>query len=130
MRTLLTQMRVKRLIRLHAESVRRLKNLPAASRQAAVRRLLQALEDVRTAWQAESEAGVRLSGLQRHMTRGLAAAGAAIASLERPGANLVALDAEFREAVLPLLFFLRGLEDCREEALVAWLEPQPLRQSA
>ena len=113
MHTLMTQVRLKRLIRLHEDLAERLlvpgtdERLPAA----AVRKLVKAVQDVRDAWQSElGAAGGDLGHLRRHVSRSLAALAANCARLEQPGADPVALDQEFREASVALLIFLRGLE--------------------
>lgn len=125
-------MRLKRVVRLQAGAVQRLEDEAGDPRvrAAVVRKLLEAVEDVRTAWQAECRDPIRLGGLDRHVRRGLAAVRAAIAALERPGVDAGVWSAEVREVVVPLLFFLRGLEDCQDEALLAWLAPRPLQRSA
>jgi hypothetical protein len=132
MRTLLTQMRLKRLIRLHGQCAERFdagQGGPRA-REIAVRRLLVAVDDVQAAWRLESGAEVRLGGLDRHVRRALAAIRGEIAALERPGADLAARSRDFREAVIPLVFFLRGLEETHDDTLLAWLAPRPLQRSA
>lgn len=148
MHTLVTQMRVRRLLRLHAAEVDRMRHgtLSRRVRSAAVRKLLDATANVRAGWAAEvatvepgasggrSTAGTSrtaLAGLQRHVHRSLLAAETAIASLEHPGADLERETAEFREAAVPLLFFLRGLEQAADPAAEAFLdEPAPLEHSA
>lgn len=135
MRTLLTQMRLKRLIRLHEQCVERMGGgsgsfEPRGLRQATVRRLLAAVDDVQAAWRVESANGGSLPGLDRHVRRALAAIRAEVAALERPGVDAAARAGELRDAVIPLLFFLRGLEGTRDDALLAWLSPRPLQRSA
>ena len=51
-----------------------------------------------------------LAGLGRHVRRSLAAMRAAVAQMTAPGVDLHRLHAELREAGLPLVFFLRGLD--------------------
>ena len=132
MRTLVTQMRLKRVVRLHAAALERLEYEAGDPRvrAAIVRKLLEAVEDVRTGWQAECRDTIRLAGLDRHVRRGLAGVRAAIAALERPGVDVGVWSADLKEVVVPLLFFLRGLEDCQDDALLAWLTPVPLQRSA
>lgn len=112
MRTLATQMRLRRLLRVHAEYERRLDAEGPAGPMAAAAstRLLQLLRDVRAAWASESH-GVELAGLRAHVGRSLATMEAATAAMARPGADLARLHAELRDTGLPLVFFLRGLED-------------------
>jgi hypothetical protein len=112
MRTLQTQMRVRRALRVEAEYRRRLQAEGQESdlRGAASARLLQVLRDVRAAWAQES-AGAELAGLRSHVSRWLSAMEAAAAGLEQPGADSAGLSARFWDAGVPLVFFLRGLDD-------------------
>jgi hypothetical protein len=132
MRTLLTQMRVKRLVRQQVEVAERIEQRPAEPgiRERSVRRLLMIADDVQGAWESESQRAMSLPGVDRQVRRGLVAVRAAIASLERPSVSADAASREFREAIVPLLFLLRGLDDARDDALFAWLNPPPLRRSA
>jgi hypothetical protein len=118
MRTLQTQMRVRRALRVEAEYQRRLaaEGGNADLARAAAARLLHVLQDVRVAWNQESSAA-DLSGLRSHVSRWLSAMEAAAAGLERPGADLMDLSAQFRDAGVPLVFFLRGLDDSSEPVL-------------
>ena len=68
--------------------------------------------------------------LRRHVSRALATLEAHAASFDRPAATLTAFDSEFRQVAVPLLFFLRGVEDAGDQALRAWLAPEPLRRTA
>ncbi len=133
MRTLTTQLRLKRLLRLEAELTARLVAPEADRRLGAVvgRRLLEALRDVRAAWAADqSGTAGDLGLLRRHVSRALGALELTASDLMRPGADPAALSTSFREVALPLLFFLRGLEDAGEAGLAVWLAPEPLRHSA
>jgi len=130
MRTLQTQMRVRRALRVEAEYQRRLYAegpSPDLARAGAAR-LLQVLRDVRAAWSQES-AGTDLAGLRGHVSRCLSAMEAAAAGLERPGADLADVSARFRDAGVPLVFFLRGLEDSSDPVL-AELTGTALKRSA
>jgi hypothetical protein len=150
-RTLGTQVRLRRLLRLEGELAQRLVSEAADSRlrRLAARRLLEAIGDVRSAWTADLRAAGEGAGqeagqhagreagqdagmgeLRRHVSRALAALELLAASLERPAPNLVAADSEFRQVAVPLLFFLRGVEDAGDQALRAWLAPEPLRRTA
>jgi hypothetical protein len=118
MRTLQTQMRVRRALRVEAEYQRRLAaegRSPDLARAASAR-LLQVLQDIRMAWGQES-AAADLAGLRSHVSRWLSAMEAAAAGLERPGADLADLSTRFRDAGVPLVFFLRGLDDSSEPVL-------------
>jgi len=131
MRTLQTQLRLRRLLRSHSEYLERLRAEPADPELArtAAARLGQLIGDVRTAWLAES-AGGGPEPLRRHVSRTLSALESAAAELRRPNTDLEWLGERFRESAAPLMFFLRGLEDAPEEQLNAWLAPQPLSRSA
>ncbi len=130
MRTLATQMRLRRLLRTQADYQSRL-GLEGAAGQlssAASARLLELLGDVRSAWGRESSA-LLLTDLQGYVTRSLAAMAASAAAMARPGADLVRLNVEFRDAGLPLVFFLRGLDDS-DAPVLAELSGRPLARSA
>lgn len=118
MRTLQTQMRVRRALRVETEYRRRLSSegYSADLARAGAARLLHVLRDVRAAWSHES-AGSDLSGLRGHVSRWLSAMEAAAAGLERPGADLAGLSEQFRDAGVPLVFFLRGLDDSSDPVL-------------
>jgi NTP pyrophosphatase (non-canonical NTP hydrolase) len=125
MRTLATQMMLRRLIRVHGESVRRLRSeplerdLPEALRA----RLLELVGAVRQAWAREAAAassgGAEL--LDRHVRRSLSAVEAAVAVIGAPIQDLQRIEAEFNQAALPLVFFLRGLESTSQTAALAEL---------
>lgn len=129
MRTLATQMRLRRLLRAHAEFERRLdaEGLAGPLAAAASARLLQMLRDVRAAWAADSR-GVELASLRAHVSRSLATMEAATAAMGRPGADRARLHSELRDAGLPLVFFLRGLEDS-PSALLVEVDP-PMARTA
>src|ERR671935_213520 len=72
MHTLVTQMRVRRLLRLHAAEVDRMRHgtMPRRVRSAAVRKLLDASASVRAGWAAEMaavEPGATPDGSPRHV---------------------------------------------------------------
>jgi hypothetical protein len=130
MRTLTTQMRLRRLLRTQADYHRRLlgDGTAGALASAASARLLELLRDVRSAWASESGELV-VTGLQGYVTRSLAVMAASSAGIARPGADLARLSAEFRDAGLPLVFFLRGLDDS-DAPVVAELTGHVLARSA
>ena len=130
MRTLQTQMRLRRLLRVQADYQRRLLEEDGRGQlaQAASARLLQLLRDVRAGW-AKETAGVELAGLRGHVSRSLSAMEAAAAGLARPGADVISLGERFREAGVPLVFFLRGLDDSGEPVLTELAGPA-LQRSA
>ena len=112
MRTLATQMRLRRLLRAQLEYQQRLLTEGSAGQVAAAAsaRLLQLVQDVRGTWARESQ-GVDLAGLRSYVQRSLAAMEAAAAALAQPGADVSRLGADLRDAGVPLVFFLRGLDD-------------------
>ena len=118
MRTLGIQVRLRRLIRAQAEAAERMaaepQNRELAS--AAVARLLAICAGVRHAWNVASPgvaAGGELVTVQRSVARSLSAIEALVAELELPGADVGRLSADLREAVVPLVYLLRGLEEPR-----------------
>jgi hypothetical protein len=118
MRTLATQMRLRRLLRAQAEYQQRLVTQGSVGPLAAAAssRLLQLLQDVRVTWARESQ-GVDLAGLRSHVQRSFAAMEAAAAALAHPGADVSRLGADLRDAGVPLVFFLRGLDDSEAPVL-------------
>lgn len=124
MRTLATQMRLRRLIRVHAEYVDRLAGAPADGElaQAARLRLLGLSRDLREAWASDLAADGAGSGaavLDRHVQRTLRAVEAVVAEMARPAADRRWLQERFQDAAVPLLMFLRGLEEAPAELLAA-----------
>ena len=130
MRTLATQMRLRRLLRTQAEYQRRLvgEALPGPLAAAAAARLLQLLSEVRATWEREAQ-GLDVPGLRSHVSRSLAAMQAAAAGLDRPAADAERLGAELREVGVPLVFFLRGLDDS-EAPVLAELAGRELSRTA
>ena len=112
MRTLATQVRVRRLIRTFAELVDRLLAEPAERSLAmsAVSRLQGLAEGVRDAWDGEAAAGRPEDALARYVEQSLHMADLAIAGLSQAGADLELLRDDFESAALPLEVFLRGLD--------------------
>ncbi len=131
MRTLGTQVRLRRLLRVQADFQQRLalEAEPRHVAKAAAVRLIDLVAGVRATWLQES-AGLHLGRLRGHVSRSLAAMEVAAASLEQPGADYASLFGELRDAGMPLVFFLRGLEESDELALGEWLEPAVLSRSA
>ena len=135
MRALGTQLRLRRLLRAYGDYLERLSAGPEDRRlRAAGRaRLLEMLQGLRETWRAEaaeSLGGRELAGLRRHVSRSLSAMEAALAGLEQPGTSPERRSLEFQEAALPLVFFLRGLEELPERPVLEWLRPRPLQESA
>jgi hypothetical protein len=135
MRTLATQMRLRRLLRTHAEVLQRAVAGPADPELTAParNRLLELVQDVRESWLKESAAaaaGAELVTLRRHVSRALSAMQAAVAVIGRPGWDPGRAGGDFREAALPLVFFLRGLEELPERQVLAWFGAPALQQTA
>lgn len=129
-------MRLRRLIRQHGVLIERLalEQGDAEAAAAVERRLRALLADVRAAWSADlgvaaGELNGELPLLDGHVRRSLKALEAAIVVLGRPGAQLGWLSDQFRGTAVPLLLFLRGLEETPAELLGAWAAPS-LAQSA
>jgi hypothetical protein len=112
MRTLSTQVRVRRLIRSFDEAVTRLLSNPH-ERQAAgtvAARLLELASGVRESWRRESAAGQLPRSLDRYVRDALRTIDLAIAGLQQAGADLELLRQDFEGAALPLEIFMRGLD--------------------
>jgi hypothetical protein len=112
MRTLSTQVRLRRLIRAYGEAWERLESEPIELTKAEsfVARLLELAELVRGAWELESRAGHVAQPLQGYVRDALRTTELAIAGLQQSGADLKLLRQDFESAALPLEFFLRGLD--------------------
>jgi hypothetical protein len=112
MRTLATQVRLRRLIRTFADVVARLLAEPSERSLAvsAVSRLQGLAEGVREAWDSEAAAGRPEDALARYVEQSLRMGELAIAGLSQAGADLELLREDFESAALPLEVFLRGLD--------------------
>jgi hypothetical protein len=110
MRTLATQVKLRRLIRAFAEAQSRLASEPLERSRvgSVVDRLLELAGDVRTAWVREDEALEPV--LARYVAGSLRTAELAIVGLGQVGADLELLRSDFEAAALPLEVFLRGLD--------------------
>lgn len=110
MRTLATQVKLRRLIRAFGEAESRLASDPRERRMAGsvVDRLLELATDVRAAWRRE--AGFAGPVLATHVDGSLRTAELAVAGLGQAGADLELLRQDFESAALPLEVFLRGLD--------------------
>jgi len=131
MRSLQTQVRVRRLLRVYTDYSERLAESPAdPSLAAAARnRLLELASSLHEAW-AEDSASVALPALRRHVTRTLAAVDQAVAAFGRPGTDPRRLAGELQESALPLLLMLRGMEDVADRQLLDWLGAGALAKTA
>ena len=112
MRTLSTQVRLRRLIRAYGEAWERLVSEPPerGKAESLSSRLLELAELVREAWEQESRSGLVGQPLQGYVRDALRTAELAIAGLQQTGADLRLLRQDFEVAALPLEFFLRGLD--------------------
>jgi hypothetical protein len=112
MRTLSTQVRLRRLIRSFDEAFTRLLSDPhersAAGSVAA--RLLELATAVREAWRRENAAAPLPKSLDRYVRDALRTIDLAIAGVQQAGADLELLRQDFEEAALPLEIFMRGLD--------------------
>src|SRR5690242_1147442 len=105
MRTLATQVKLRRLVRTSAEAWNRLASDPRELTFAGstVDRLLGLAGEVRDAWRRESAAGEPLDEpLGRYVDQTMRSAELALAGLQQAGADLELLRDDFESAVLPL----------------------------
>jgi len=112
MRTLSTQVRLRRLIRSFDEAVTRLVSDPHERQMAGstVARLLELAGQVREAWRRENAAAPLPKSLERYIRDALRTIDLAIAGVQQAGADLDLLRQDFEEAALPLEIFMRGLD--------------------
>jgi hypothetical protein len=131
MRSLQTQVRLRRLLRVYAEYSDRLAQGPAdpALAAAARSRLFELAANLHEAW-AEDSVTVAVPAIRRHVNRTLAAVDQAIAGLGRLSADPQRLAVDLQEAALPLLLMLRGMEDVADRQVLDWLGAGALAKSA
>ena len=112
MRTLATQVKLRRMVRTFAETVGRLESGPPERRLVGslVDRLLELSADVAAAWAHESASSRLEPALGRYVASSLRTADLAIAGVRQAGADLELLRSDFEAAALPLEVFLRGLD--------------------
>jgi len=112
MRTLQTQVKLRRLIRSTAEALSRLRWEPAERRMAGpiVDRLLELAAEVRESWAQEALAGRPGEPLSAFVAESLRTAELAISGAAQEGSDLELLRQDFERAALPLEVFLRGLD--------------------
>jgi hypothetical protein len=112
MRTLATQVKLRRLIRTSAEAWNRLGSDPLERARvgSTVDRLLELSGEVREAWSREALVEPLDAPLGRYVGEALRSAELAIAGIQQAGADLELLRDDFEAAVLPLEVFLRGLD--------------------
>jgi hypothetical protein len=112
MRTLATQVKLRRLIRAFNEACVRLGSEPLERRlqRSLVERLLELAGELREAWDRESPVRPLEPVLERHVRGSLRTIELAAAGLGQAGADLALLRSDFEGAALPLEVFLRGLD--------------------
>jgi hypothetical protein len=112
MRTLSTQVKLRRLIRLFGEAFDRIASDPSERQMVGLvaAKLLELAGEVREAWQRESFAGTLPAPLGRYVRDQIRTIDLSIAGLEQAGADLELLRKDFEGAALPLEVFLRGLD--------------------
>jgi hypothetical protein len=112
MRTLSTQVKLRRLVRTFGEVVERLESEPRERRLVGplVDRLLELSADVSDSWGQEAASGRLEPVLGRYVAEALRTADLAVAGLRQAGADLELLRGDFEAAALPLEVFLRGLD--------------------
>ncbi len=112
MRTLATQVKLRRLIRTSAQVWSRLAADPLERGRvgSVADRLLVLAGEVREAWRQESLPGALEGSLQRYVAESMRSIELAIAGLQQRGADLELLRGDFEAAALPLEVFLRGLD--------------------
>lgn len=109
MRTLSTQVRLRRLIRAFGEALERLRSEPIDP-AGAVARLQELAAGVRDAWSREAALSAPEGSVARFAEGSLRTLELAIAGLGQRGADLDLLEQDFEDAALPLELFLRGLD--------------------
>jgi hypothetical protein len=112
MRTLSTQVRLRRLVRAFGEVMDRLRSEPAEGQLilSGAWRLQDLAAGVRSAWASERAAGRPERSLERYVDDSLRTVELAIAGVAQEGADLELLQRDFEDAALPLEVFLRGLD--------------------
>jgi len=133
MRTLGTQVRLRRLLRQHGEAIDRLRAAPGELEAAGAvrRRLADLVRDVREAWSGDVSAvrppvaAGELPVFDSYVRRSLRALEVTVAEYDRApaGERLQWLAAQFNATAIPLLLFLLGLEETPDELLEGWLAP-------
>ncbi len=112
MRTLSTQVRLRRLIRAFTEALERLLSEPGEREMvlSVSARLLERAVDARDAWNRESTEERREAVYDHFVDQSLRTLELAISGLAQEGADLRLLGSDFDGAALPLEVFLRGLD--------------------
>jgi hypothetical protein len=112
MRTLATQVKLRRLIRTSGEVWTRLTGDPLERGRvgSVVDRLHGLAAAVRDSWRRETVANPVDPALEHYVSESLRSIELAISGLEQAGADLELLRDDFEAAALPLEVFLRGLD--------------------
>src|SRR3981081_1963335 len=112
MRTLSTQVRLRRLIRSFDEAVNRLLSEPHERQVAGsvIARLQELADQAREAWRRENAANPLPRPLERQVRGARGRIERATAGRRQAGANLELLRQDLEEAALPLEVFMRGLD--------------------
>ncbi len=112
MRTLMTQVRLRRLIRGFAEAETRLRSEPLERGRvgSVVTRLLELVGQVREAWDREVALAALAPSLERYVDESLRTLELTIFGLQQQGADIELLRNDFELAALPLEVFMRGLD--------------------
>lgn len=112
MRTLATQVKLRRLVRAFGEARERLASEPFERSLAGpvVDRLFELAEGVRQSWRAEARLRPLEASLDAYVEGSLRTAELAIVGLQQAGADLELLRGDFEAVALPLEVFLRGLD--------------------
>ena len=131
MRSLQTQVRLRRLLRVFTDYSDRLADAPSDSVLAAAARtkLFDLAGQLHEAW-ADDSTTVTVRAIRRHVNRTLAAVDQAIASLGKPSSNPRSQAEDLQEAALPLLLMLRGMEDVADRQVLDWLGVSGLAKTA
>jgi hypothetical protein len=131
MRTLQTQVRLRRLLRVYSEYAERLADSPGDVRlaEAARSKLFELAGLVHDAWSADAST-IAIPAIRRHISGTLAGLDVAIAGLGRRNTDPVRLADELRQVGVPLLLMLRGMEDVGDGQLLDWLGAGSLAKTA
>ena len=112
MRTLSTQVKLRRLVRSTSDAFSRVRWQPADRILAGsiVDRLLALAAEVRESWAQEAISGRPGEALSAFVAESLRMAELAISGIAQDGSDLGLLQQDFDRAALPLEVFLRGLD--------------------
>jgi len=112
MRTLSTQVKLRRLIRSTSEAFSRLRWEPAERRVVGsiVDRLLALTAEVRDAWAQDAVSGRPEEPLSVFVAESMRTVELALAGIAQDGSDLELLRQDFERAAVPLEVFLRGLD--------------------